>query len=83
MRGARISSTNVIAALVRSIFNEMTTLRVDCGPGNEPTSDSLALCGRNNRVWRESNTQALFTGIGALEYTGAPNARASQRSTTI
>ena len=72
-----------MAALARSIFNEMMTLRVDREPGNQAMSGSLALCRRNNRLWRELNTQALFRRFGTLECTGAPNARASQRSTTI
>jgi hypothetical protein len=83
MRGALIWSTGITAALVRSIFNEMMTLRVDREPGNDAKSGSLALCRRNNRLWREFNTQALFRRFGALECSGAPNARASQRWTTI
>jgi hypothetical protein len=83
MPGALIWGASVTAALVRSIFNEMMTLRVDCEPRNDTKTGSLALCRRNNRLWREFNTQALFRRFGALECTGAPNARASQRSTTI
>jgi len=63
MRGALIWSTGITVALVRSIFNEMMTLRVGCEPGNEAKSGSLALCRRNNRLWREFNTQALFSAL--------------------
>jgi hypothetical protein len=44
MRGALIWSTGITVALVRSIFNEMMTLRVGCEPGNEAKNGSLALC---------------------------------------